>query len=389
MKSLKNSSILLIIVSVFISNIYFVNAQESISCPSPVPIINKSFLKAGFTKPKPARSIDTIFIMSTTSVGRNAYDKNQIISNYNKTKTGTHYLIDRVGRIYQLVADENIAHFSKVERMQDGRNGIENFSIGITLMQKKTDPITYGQYVSLDALIYRLSTNHPIENMVSHRGVTDSFEIGPYNFDWTTFKSNFDKNCISIFGEREAMFSCPVSDEVDNQNLRSTTENPMPLTYIAPNLVPMNPEYSEGRMFCIKEDTYKAYKEMREEAKKKGLLVNVNSAFRDVSKQQDLYVESKKLGLLNRVAEIGKSEHQLGTAFDFYSGTTPKKFSTTPEYVWLREHAWKYGFVETYRREAEGKLIQNEPWHWRYVGIAEAKKIFDNKLYVVSYLENL
>lgn len=369
---MKKISLNLIILFLFL-NTYNSYAQSECVTPEK-PTIIPSYINHGFKKPSKPRSINTILIMSAKEDDK---------------KVTTHLLIAKDGSIRKLVLEKNIAIFSKKERMPDGRANIENFAIGITLVQKDGDTVTDGQYSSLVSLVADLSSRYKIKNIVSLRGLTPDFDIGPYNFDWNKFKTDYDTKCGSEFVNKETMFTCPVSaTKKDDQNLRSLTVNPLKKSYIAPNLVPIKPEYSEGRMFCIKGDTYDAYKTMREDAMLAGVKINVNSAFRDALKQKELFLESKKKGELNHVATVGESEHQLGTAFDFYSGTVPKKFVTTPEYTWLTQNAWKYGFVETYKQIVDGISIkQNEPWHWRYVGTDEAKKIFDSSAPLITHLE--
>lgn len=68
-------------------------------------------------------------------------------------------------------------------------------------------------------------------------------------------------------------------------------------------------------------------------------------------------------------ADQGYSEHQLGTTIDFTSislGGGLGGFDTTDAFSWLKEHAYKYGFILSYPHS--NTYYQYEPWHWRYVG---------------------
>ncbi|MES2060194.1 MAG: M15 family metallopeptidase [Patescibacteria group bacterium] len=77
-------------------------------------------------------------------------------------------------------------------------------------------------------------------------------------------------------------------------------------------------------------------------------------------------------------ADQGYSEHQLGTALDF---TTPAVggaltgFEKTPEYKWLLNNAYKYGFIISYPTNNTYYIF--EPWHFRFVGIALATYLHD------------
>ena len=75
----------------------------------------------------------------------------------------------------------------------------------------------------------------------------------------------------------------------------------------------------------------------------------------------------------------GCSEHETGLAMDI---TRPgvwdavDSFKDSREYAWLMAHAQDYGFILRY---PEGKKdvtqVEYEPWHWRYVGVENAKAI--------------
>ena len=91
-------------------------------------------------------------------------------------------------------------------------------------------------------------------------------------------------------------------------------------------------------------------------------------------------------------ARPGHSEHQLGTTLDFrsYGGSAPWNYADwgrTKAGTWLRNNAWKYGFVLSYPK---GKTAQTcyayEPWHYRYVGRAVAARIHASGLTEREYL---
>jgi len=77
------------------------------------------------------------------------------------------------------------------------------------------------------------------------------------------------------------------------------------------------------------------------------------------------------------VAKPGTSEHQTGLAVDLRSPTgRGSTFDKTREWRWLRAHAQDYGFVLRYPKGLTRITgIGFEPWHWRYVGVPQAKAI--------------
>lgn len=79
---------------------------------------------------------------------------------------------------------------------------------------------------------------------------------------------------------------------------------------------------------------------------------------------------------MRTVAPPGASEHQLGLAMDIQSDgfhNLNPSFGETPEGIWLRDNAHRFGFILRYKeqwREMTG--FAYEPWHFRYVGLAHA-----------------
>jgi LAS superfamily LD-carboxypeptidase LdcB len=109
------------------------------------------------------------------------------------------------------------------------------------------------------------------------------------------------------------------------------------------------------------------------------------SAFRSFDAQSVLkatYKVTYGTGSNKFSADQGYSEHQLGTTVDFTTTKTDpalEGFDKTPEYKWLLENAYKYGFVISY---PEGnKYYKFEPWHWRFVGVALATKLHIDNIY--------
>ena len=108
-------------------------------------------------------------------------------------------------------------------------------------------------------------------------------------------------------------------------------------------------------------------------AQNAGLHLEVISAYRSFGTQGNLkssYDVTYGAGTANSFsAEQGYSEHQLGTALDFTTptvGATFSGFSKTPEYTWLTNNAYLYGFVLSY--PPNNSYYVFEPWHWRFVG---------------------
>jgi LAS superfamily LD-carboxypeptidase LdcB len=120
-----------------------------------------------------------------------------------------------------------------------------------------------------------------------------------------------------------------------------------------------------------------------DDARLAGLDLSIVSAYRSFAAQSGLkstYKISYGSGANAFSADQGYSEHQLGTAVDF---TTTKVggnfvgFDKTPEYAWLLENAYKYGFVLSYPKGNSYYVF--EPWHWRFVGVALATRLHEDR----------
>ena len=92
-------------------------------------------------------------------------------------------------------------------------------------------------------------------------------------------------------------------------------------------------------------------------------------------------------------ARPGHSEHQLGLAIDFEGrrGRTPWYYrdwaTDTRAGRWMAAHAWQYGWVMSYPAGKESKTCyEYEPWHYRYVGRAEAAAVHASGLTLREWL---
>ena len=133
-----------------------------------------------------------------------------------------------------------------------------------------------------------------------------------------------------------------------------------------------------------------------------GVNILALSAYRSFGTQAALknaYKVTYGKGTANQFsADQGYSELQLGTAIDFSTLKTKGAldgFEKTPEYIWLTNNAYKYGFVLSYPKG--NKYYEYEPWHWRFVGIALATKLHNDNMYfydmdqrvIDTYLANI
>ena len=130
------------------------------------------------------RNIDTIVVHTAYSVDGEPYDPKNVYNIFKKYNVSPHYMIGRDGTIYKMVDENNLAHHAGVSKMPDGRDSVNRFSIGIELINSKTDSPTTEQYISLARLIDDIKTRHKIEHIVGHKDIAPNRKSDPWNFDF-------------------------------------------------------------------------------------------------------------------------------------------------------------------------------------------------------------
>jgi D-alanyl-D-alanine carboxypeptidase len=138
---------------------------------------------------------------------------------------------------------------------------------------------------------------------------------------------------------------------------------------------------------CCKKRVHKtlaqAFRKMRKDAQKEGIELFLVSGFRSIHYQKSIFPykfknkknpsEEEFVARLKYSAPAGFSEHHTGLAIDINS--LEEDFADTKEYEWLLKNAKNYGFEMSFPKNNKQGL-GFEPWHWRYVGTEDTKKIF-------------
>ena len=145
--------------------------------------INDKFLPFGNIVPPTPRNIDTIIIYSNYNTGDDSYSLDGIIQAHKNANVSPHYIIDRQGNIYRMVADNDIALSAGPSKMPDGRTDINDFSIAIELIYKNTEGPNDKQYGALNELVDILEYNFMIRNILPYNQVSTTGKTSPWNFD--------------------------------------------------------------------------------------------------------------------------------------------------------------------------------------------------------------
>ncbi len=140
-------------------------------------------------------------------------------------------------------------------------------------------------------------------------------------------------------------------------------------------------QIDQTRIFEIHSSVAPRITSLLDAASAAGLNLRIASAYRSFGTQAQLKTSYKityGAGTANQFsADQGYSEHQLGTTVDFTTVALKgglSGFDKTAEYAWLTNNAYQYGFILSYPKN--NAYYEYEPWHWRYVGVPLATKLF-------------
>ena len=146
-----------------------------------------------------------------------------------------------------------------------------------------------------------------------------------------------------------------------------------------------------------------ALRRMLQDCRAAGCKPQVTAGYRSVDDQLVLYDEAvqqrvdtgrspeeAETAVSAIIAKPGRSEHELGLAFDIVDTDFPltdDRQAETPTGRWLSQNAWKYGFIQRYPQGADEITGYSwHPWHYRYVGEGPAGNIFSLGITLEEYL---
>ena len=141
-------------------------------------------------RPLENRTIDAVIIHSVyNKTDTDKYNVDDIIKQFTKYHVSSHYMIDRAGKIYQLVKEQNVAFHAGKSVLPDGRTAVNNCSIGIELITSKDslDAPTVNQIQSLVALVKNIKSRYKINYVLRHSDIAPGRKTDPWNMNWEEF----------------------------------------------------------------------------------------------------------------------------------------------------------------------------------------------------------
>ena len=111
--------------------------------------------------------VDTIVVHATVF---NTLD--EVVGHFadSEKQVSAHYTIDRDGTVVSHVPEDRRAWHAGESRMKDGRSNVNDFSIGIELVNLNdgVDPFPQSQISALRELLKEIIARHPIRHIVPH-----------------------------------------------------------------------------------------------------------------------------------------------------------------------------------------------------------------------------
>lgn len=173
-------------------------------------------------------------------------------------------------------------------------------------------------------------------------------------------------------------------------------ENPLPDDYdtnVREYLVEIDKQYRNNDYVTqIHREVYPYITAMVAAAQADGVDLRVWSPFRSYAIQNDLFQKQVARSggdedlAATVVARPGTSEHNTGLCADF--NMADDAFEQTEMYKWMCENAEDYGFILRYPKDKTDITgVIYESWHWRFVGINNAKEINALGVTLEEYVE--
>lgn len=145
---------------------------------------------------------------------------------------------------------------------------------------------------------------------------------------------------------------------------------------------------------CVTREVYTAFCSLQEDALHEGIHIIIDSGYRSFDYQKQIWDYTVMIKGLEHaqkyVALPGTSEHQSGLAIDIavmkdgiYSDDITE---VSNAYLWMKNNAHYYGFILRYPKGKESITGYNhEPWHFRYVGVYLANKLYKEDITLEEY----
>lgn len=184
-----------------------------------------------------------------------------------------------------------------------------------------------------------------------------------------------------------------VTDTSKGNTMLVSKYNALSKDYEVEDLKTISKTYSYGDNKKLNKEAYDAFISLADDAKKEGYTILIVSSYRTYQDQEDVWKDYKASFGTKKAdayaARAGSSEHETGLAIDVADYNDKNdKFEATESFKWMQTNAHKYGYILRYPKDKENITgYSYEAWHYRYVGIDTATKVYNEGITYDEYYE--
>ncbi len=316
----------------------------------------------------------------TNSFKKKGYSEKEIKTISSKVSKNNYNLILKLGY------DKNLINILNCKNYKE-----KNFEKYITYYSK-------NKKANLEDIIIIINSNYDLmnypaskllANLVSEKYYINE-NVARY-LDYGNSHNVSSKKIISIVNSKADLgfYNELVDSNLDADNLVLVNKfYHLSSNYTPSDLVTLTGQYNKGTNNKMRKEAADALMEMVDGAKLDNMTIYNMSSFRNYEYQNTLYNnyvkrDGKKAADIYS-ARPGYSEHQTGLCTDL--NEISDKFDNTNEAKWLKENAYKYGFILRFPKDKEDITgYKYESWHYRYVGKKAAKIIHDDDITLEEY----
>ena len=197
---------------------------------------------------------------------------------------------------------------------------------------------------------------------------------------------------VNVNRDNEFYENITNTDTTKNEAMLVNKYHALTSDYEAPDIVDVSSTYAYSGQ-KLNKDAYEAFKNLANDAKKEGYTIVILSSYRTFESQESLWTSRKKSQGIQKAdsyaARAGSSEHETGYAIDvadYYDKND--SFKDTGAYQWMINNSYKYGYILRYPEGKENVTgYAYESWHYRYVGVELATKVYNEGITFDEYYE--
>ena len=235
--------------------------------------------------------------------------------------------------------------------------------------------------------------NYPASSLLANL-VKEKYYINDNVARYLDYGNNHDMNPKEIVGFVNSkadlgFYSESYDSNLDDGNLVLVNKfYHLKEDYMPTDLISLGGQYNKGANNKMRKEAAEALMKMIDAARLDNIILYNMSAFRSYDYQVNLYnryiKRDGKEAADKYSARPGYSEHQSGLCSDL--NEVSDAFEGTDEAIWLKDNAYKYGFILRFPKGKENITgYKYEPWHYRYVGIEAAKVIYEDDITLEEY----